>query len=110
MSYQKLQNLKINWSTKKILVLILIFPFLAGNWSCAAKKVVEEKNIIYQSNKIIPQNIFDEAKIALSHYPELEDVEVEFRYKKKMKKALMQAQPKLGNLLKERRTIAIMYL
>ena len=92
--------MKITRSTKKILVLILILPFLTGSWSCAAKKILEEKEIAYQGNKVIPKNIFDEANIALSHYPELENVEIEFRYKKNMKKALMQAQPKIGNLFK----------
>ncbi|MCM4161618.1 hypothetical protein FHG64_05685 [Antarcticibacterium flavum] len=59
-----------------------------------------EKEIVHDNNKIIPENILEEATIALSHYPELEDVEIEFRYKNKMKKALMQAQPKMGNLFK----------
>ena len=56
--------------------------------------------VAQQNNKIIPENIIDEANIALSHYPELEDVEIEFKYKKNMKKAFMQAQPKFGNLFK----------
>ncbi|WP_246054307.1 MULTISPECIES: hypothetical protein [Antarcticibacterium] len=88
----------MNWS--RILILILIFPFLTGNWSCAANKNIGEKEIVHDNNKIIPENILEEATIALSHYPELEDVEIEFRYKNKMKKALMQAQPKMGNLFK----------
>ena len=90
----------MNRSTKKILVLILVFPFLVGNWSCAAKRTIEEKKIVYQSNKVIPNNILDEAKIALSYYPELEDVEIEFKYKKGIKKSFMQAQPKIANLFK----------
>ncbi len=92
--------MKTNRFTKKILALILILPFLAGSWSCAANKIIEEKEIAYQGNKIIPKNILEEANIALSHYPELEDVAIEFRYKNKMKNAFMQAQPKMGNLLK----------
>ena len=72
---------------------------MAGNWSCAAKKIFGEK-IVYQGNKIIPESVLDEAKIALSHYPELEDVEIEFSYKKNIKKAFMQAQPKFSHLLK----------
>jgi len=78
----------------------LIFPFLTGSWSCAAKRTIEDKEIVHQGNKIIPKNILDEANIALSHYPELEDVAIEFRYKNNMKNALMQAQPKIGNLFK----------
>lgn len=88
---------------KKILLVILILPFLAGNWSCATNRYVKEKKIVYQDNKIIPENILEEAKVALSFYPELEDVEIEFRYKNNIKKAFMQAQPKLGSLFKEKR-------
>lgn len=89
-----------NNSTKRILTLILIFPFLIGNWSCAAKRGIEENKISLQGNKVIPKNILDEATIALSHYPELEDVEIEFRYKDNIKNAFMQAQPKITNLFK----------
>lgn len=92
--------MKTNRFTKRILTLILILPLLVGSWSCAAKKSIEKKEISYKANKIIPKNILKEATIALSHYPELEDVGIEFRYKKKMKNALMQARPKIGNLFK----------
>ena len=83
---------------KKVLILILIFPFLVGNWSCAANKSLEEKKIIYQNNKIIPENILEEAKVALSFYPELKDVEIEFKFKKGIKKSFMQAQPRASKL------------
>lgn len=79
---------------------ILILPFLAGNWSCAGKKNIEDGKIVYQGNKIIPKNILKEANIALSHYPELENVHIEFKYKKNIKQAFMQAQPKITNLFK----------
>lgn len=85
---------------KRILPLILILPLLAANWSCAAKRNFEENKIAYQGNKFIPQTILDEAKIALSHYPELEDVEIEFRYKNNIKNSFMQAQPKVANMFK----------
>jgi hypothetical protein len=94
------EKLKINRSIKRILALILMLPFLAGNVSCAAKKMLEEKEIVYQGNKVIPVNILEEANITLSHYPELEDVEIEFRYKENIKNAFMQAQPKISNLFK----------
>ena len=80
----------------------MMIPLLLGNWSCAAKKDMEEKKIVYQNNKIIPESILNEAKIALSYYPELEDVEIEFRFKEDIKKSFMQAQPKLSNLFKGR--------
>ncbi len=98
--YQEAQELKINRSAKKILILILIFPFFAGNSSCASKRIIDEGKITHQGNKIIPKNILDEATIALAHYPELQDVEIEFRYKKNIKNSFMQAQPNIKNLFK----------
>ena len=71
-----------------------------GSWSCAAKKDMEEKKIIYQGNKTIPESILNEAKIALSYYPELKDVEIEFKFKQDIKKSFMQAQPRIANLFK----------
>nr|WP_324721396.1 hypothetical protein [Salinimicrobium sp. HB62] len=61
---------------------------------------MEEEKIIYKENKIIPESILNEAKIALSYYPELEDVEIEFKFKQDIKKSFMQAQPKISNLFK----------
>lgn len=98
--YQEVHKIKITRPTTKILFLILIFPLLAGNWGCAAKRNIEEEKVVYQGNKVIPKNILDEAKTALSFYPGLEDVEIEFKYKKGIKKAFMQAQPRFGNLFK----------
>lgn len=85
---------------KKFYLFLLIAPLLAGNWSCAAKKNMEEKKIVYKKNKIIPESILEEAKIALSYYPELENVEIEFKYKNDIKKSFMQAQPRISNLFK----------
>ena len=77
-----------------------MLPLVAGNFSCAVKKDMEEKKIVYQANKIIPESILNEAKIALSYYPELKDVEIEFKFKEDIKKSFMQAQPKISNLFK----------
>lgn len=59
--------------------------------------------IVYQENKFIPESIINEAKIALSYYPELEHVEIEFKFKNDIKKSFMQAQPKVSNLFKGRK-------
>ncbi|WP_424494526.1 hypothetical protein [Salinimicrobium sp. GXAS 041] len=59
---------------------------------------MEREKITYQQNKIIPAKIENEAKTALSYYPQLENVEIEFRFKEKIKKSFMQAQPKFSNL------------
>ncbi|WP_029035006.1 hypothetical protein [Salinimicrobium terrae] len=61
---------------------------------------MEEEKIVYQQNKIIPESILNEAKIALSYYPELKDVEIEFKFKDGIKKSFMQAQPNKSNLFK----------
>ena len=97
--YQEVKNLKRSGARKKILFLIVILPLLGGNWSCAARKNIETEKITYQGNKIIPKNILEEAIVALSYYPELEDVEIEFKFKKGIKKSFMQAQPKIRNLV-----------
>ena len=98
--FRKTPNLEKNRGTGKIFILVLIFPIMVGNWGCVANKNLQEEKIVYQNNKIIPRNILEEAKVALSFYPELKDVEIEFRYKKGIKKSFMQAQPKFGDLFR----------
>ena len=65
---------------------------------CAQKFAMSPETEVYHSNKIIPKEISKEAKIALSYYPELEKVSIEFRFKEDIKKSFMQAQPKFSNL------------
>ena len=48
---------------------------------------------------IIPKEIHEEATIALSHYPELTNTPIEFKFKSKIKKSTMQAQPVFKQLL-----------
>lgn len=103
LSFQDLQKLKFSRSIKKIIFFTLILPFLAGNWSCAAKKNYQEDKTVHRGNKTIPKTILEEATIALSHYYELEEVEIEFRYKSNIKNAFMQAQPKFSNLFKSKK-------
>lgn len=55
------------------------------------------------NNKIIPPSIEDEVRIALSHYPELIDTPIEFKFKKSIKKSFMQAQPKFSGIFKRRK-------
>ena len=61
-------------------------------------------------NKIIPEIIFDEAKIALSHYPELKNVVIEFRLKSSLTKSFMKAQPKFRTLFKSKTNRAYIIL
>lgn len=51
-------------------------------------------------NKIIPDKIYKEASIALSHYPELADVSIEFKFKPSLSTSFMKAQPNFLSLLK----------
>ena len=52
----------------------------------------------------IPQEIYEEATIALSHYPELANTPIEFKFKAKIKKSTMQAQPVFSQLLGSKKT------
>src|SRR5690625_3820353 len=61
---------------------------------------MEEQTITYQGNKIIPVEIFEEAKRALAYFPELEEVGIEFRFKNDISKSFMQAQPAFSNVFK----------
>lgn len=53
-----------------------------------------------KSEHIIPDSIREEALLALSHYPELKNTRIEFKFKKSIKKSIMQAQPSFWSLLK----------
>ncbi len=65
---------------------------------------------ITTTNKVIPESILKEATIALSHYPELEEVLIEFKLKPSLKKSFMKAQPKFSSLLlsKDKRSYVIL--
>lgn len=56
-----------------------------------------------QAQHIIPQEIYEEAKVALSHYPELANTPIEFKFKSKIRKSTMQAQPVFGQLFKSKK-------
>lgn len=87
---------------KRILILVLIFPaLLIMSNSCAQKKsMITTTTTTYQDNKIIPEVILKEAKAALSYFPDLKDVSIEFKMKEDIKKSFMQAQPVFSNLFK----------
>ena len=64
---------------------------------------MNKNDSIILTNKIIPPSIKKEVKIALSHYPELIETPIEFKFKKNIKKSFMQAQPKFSGLFKRRK-------
>ena len=53
-------------------------------------------------NKIIPKIIEEEALTALSYYPELKDTPITFKFKDRIKKSTMQAQPTWGSFFKRK--------
>ncbi|MGY5847576.1 hypothetical protein ACW6QP_09155 [Salegentibacter sp. HM20] len=64
---------------------------------------MKQKDSLKFNNKIVPDEIWREAYIALSHFPELKDTPIEFKFKKNIKKSFMQAQPKISGLLKNKK-------
>tara|TARA_B100000953_G_scaffold241224_1_gene202871 strand:- start:1323 stop:1946 length:624 start_codon:yes stop_codon:yes gene_type:complete len=73
-------------------------------WCSAQQKLnMHQKDSLEYSNKIVPDNIWRETYVALSHYPELKDTLIEFKFKKNIKKSFMQAQPKLSGFFKNRK-------
>jgi len=84
--------------------IICIISFLIFLPACHAQQSnMQQKDSLEFSNKIVPDIIWREAYVALSHYPELKDTPIEIRFKKKIKKSFMQAQPKISGLLKNRK-------
>lgn len=55
------------------------------------------------TNKIIPSVIKPQVEKALTYYPELKDTHITFKFKKKIKKSTMQAQPMFASFLKSRK-------
>lgn len=80
--------------------ILFFFIFIANTAVHAQNNSMDIKENVSLKNKIIPQEILEETKVALSYYPELEDVEIEFKFKDKIKKSFMQAQPEFSNLFK----------
>jgi len=79
---------------------------LFGQWNKSnlyAQQIMKQKDSLKFENKIVPDEIWRETYVALSHYPELKDTPIEFKFKKKIKKSFMQAQPKVATLLKNKK-------
>lgn len=51
----------------------------------------------------IPEDIRDNVTTALSYYPQLDTINIEFRFKKNIKKSTMQARPTFGSFFKTRK-------
>ena len=59
--------------------------------------------IALNAQHVVPESIEEEARIALSHYPALENTPITFKFKKNIKKSTMQAQPVFSSLFKTRK-------
>ena len=59
--------------------------------------------MVASAKHTIPEEIINEAKIALSHYPELSNVVIEFKFKKNIKKSTMQAQPSFWSVFRSKK-------
>lgn len=55
------------------------------------------------SQHIIPDSIHTEVKKALSFYPQLDSIAIEFKFKKNIKKSTMQARPKFGSFFNSKK-------
>ncbi|HDZ05446.1 hypothetical protein LCGC14_0070940 [marine sediment metagenome] len=60
--------------------------------------------MVASAQHTIPHEITEEAKIALSHYPELTNTTIEFKFKKNIKKSTMQAQPSFFSVFKSKKS------
>lgn len=49
-----------------------------------------------------PESIASEVEIALSHFPELAEVSIEFKFKEKIRKSTMQAQPEIWSFFRKK--------
>ena len=58
----------------------------------------------------IPDNIKTNVQKALSYYPQLSHTNIEFRFKKNIKKSTMQARPKFSSFFKSRKNRAYVIL
>lgn len=57
---------------------------------------------IEEGDKVIPQSVEAAAREALSYYPELQDIPIEFEFKDDMGHSFMQAQPRVGSLFNDK--------
>ncbi|MFD1162352.1 hypothetical protein [Hwangdonia seohaensis] len=55
------------------------------------------------THHFIPESIYNEAKTALSYYPDLIDINIEIKFKKHIKKSTMQARPSFGSFFRSKK-------
>ncbi|MGM0646792.1 MAG: hypothetical protein ACQESZ_00230 [Bacteroidota bacterium] len=65
--------------------------------------MIKENLNYFSRNKIIPEDIVRAALKALSFYPELVNIKIEFRFSENIRKSVMQAQPLYITMYKPRK-------
>lgn len=86
------------WKSKVYLFIFFFTAVIQPNFC----QDMEQKDSLKFNNKIVPDLIWREVYVALSHYPELKNTPIEFKFKSKIKKSFMQAQPKLSGFFKRK--------
>lgn len=76
-----------------LLLLIMITPHLASSTE------ISPELLAYKNHKHIPAIIEKNVLTALSHYPELKNITIDFVFKQNIKNSVMQAQPVFTTLL-----------
>jgi len=71
--------------------------------SVTKKNALENKQNALPGNKTIPASIEKPVRVALSHYPQLKDTPIRFRFTRKLNKSIMAARPVIGSLFKNRK-------
>src|SRR5690554_153937 len=96
------RNNRYYWVNALVGVILPGFLFLGSMSAFGQKDLLSEYADIpveeLSRNKIIPAEIEGIVLAALSHFPELIDVNIEFLFKNKIRGSVMQAQPRLGSL------------
>lgn len=78
-----------------IFISFILFSFL----HCQVADAQTAGHII---NKIIPEEVRSPVVKALAKYPELQDIQIDFIFKDKIKNCIMQAQPRVSSFLKNK--------
>lgn len=85
-------------------LILFIMSYIPYDFQEEKPEVVSHDSMeAYAQNKDIPDEVREEILFALSHFPELKETPIEFKFKKKVSKSIMQAQPKVGSLLTRHR-------
>ena len=72
--------------------------------------IIFTTNLTMSAQHKIPDNIKTNVQKALSYYPQLSHTNIEFRFKKNIKKSTMQARPKFSSFFKSRKNRAYVIL